>query len=103
MKQRDVKFCSTSNVNITSNIEAPNVKLLIEAVATLLHSNILEDLQDDKKISSKSDLYFFSEEKYIKENPENFDENRIALLRKTPNLKDISGFIEVNRIKLGSI
>lgn len=89
---------TTSTVNIASTVNAPNVKLLIEAVATLLHSNLLEDLQDGKVINTKSDLYFFSEEKYINENPENFDEERVKLLRKTPTQKDISGFIEVKII-----
>jgi hypothetical protein len=94
-KERDFKSSTTSTILINSTINAPNVKLLIKAVATLLHSNLIEDLQDNKSISSKSDLYFFSEEKYIAENPEMFDEERINLLRKTPTQDDISGFIEV--------
>ena len=94
--RRDFKSSSTSTILLTSTINAPNVKLLIKAVATLLHSNLIEDLQDGKLISSKSDLYFFSEDKYINENPNAFDEDRISLLRKTPTQDDIGGFIEVN-------
>jgi hypothetical protein len=92
---RNIKSSSTSSILLTSTINAPNVKLLIKAVATLLHSNLIEDLQDGKFISPKSDLYYFSEEKYISENPDAFDDDRVSLLRKTPTQDDISGFIEV--------
>jgi hypothetical protein len=94
-KERDQRSNSTSTILLSSTINAPNVKLIIKAVATLLHSNLMEDLQEGKIISTKSDLYFFSEDKYINENPNAFDEERIILLRKTPTQEDISGFIEV--------
>lgn len=87
---------STSSIRINSTINNPNALLIIRAVATLLHSNLLDDIQDGKTIPNKSDLYFFSEEKYINENPDNFDEERKALLRKLPSLDDIANFIEVN-------
>lgn len=87
---------STSSIRINSTINNPNAILIIRAVATLLHSNLLDDIQDKKTIPVKSDLYFFSEEKYISENPENFDDERIALLRKIPSLDDIANFIEVS-------
>lgn len=86
---------STSSIRLDSTIDAPNVKILIKAVSTLLHSNLLEDLQEGKTISSKSDMFYFCEDKYIYENPEYFDRERIDLLRKTYNKEDISGFIEV--------
>ena len=79
---------------LSSTIENPNVKLIIKGIATLLHSNLLEDIEDNKTIEPKSELYFFDEEKYIKENPDNFDEERIELLRKVPSQEDICSFIE---------
>ena len=91
----NIKSSTTSNIFLSSTMDNPNVKLLIKAVATLLHSNLMEDVQDGKTIYPKSDLYYFSEEKYINENPNAFDEERVALLRKTPTQDDISGFIEV--------
>lgn len=94
-KEKDFKSSSTSTILLNSTINAPNVKLIIKAVATLLHSNLMEDVQEGKSIYVKSDLYYFSEEKYISENPNAFDEDRITLLRKTPTPEDISGFIEV--------
>ena len=98
MQRRDIKSCSTSSVFLNSTINAPNVKLLIKAVATLLHSNLMEDIQDEKTIHPKSDLYYFSEEKYINESPGSFDEDRVNLLRKIPTQEDIFGFIEVRKI-----
>jgi len=98
MQRKDFKSSSTSTILLNSTINAPNVKLLIKAVATLLHSNLMEDIQEEKTIYPKSDLYYFSEEKYISENPNAFDEERVALLRKVPTQEDISGFIEVKCI-----
>jgi len=34
---------------------------------------MLEDLGQGKKVPESSDLFYFSEEKYIKEKPEAFD------------------------------
>ena len=98
-RERDFKSSSTSTILLNSTINAPNVKLIIKAVATLLHSNLIEDLQEGKTISTKGELYYFSEGKYINENPDSFDEERINLLKKTPTQEDISGFIEVRILK----
>lgn len=43
-------------------------------------------------LDPKSDVYFFSEEKYISEKPEEFDEARRALLRETPTTENIFEF-----------
>ena len=93
--ERDFKSCSTSSLYLSSTIDSPNIKLLIKAVATIMQSQLLEDMQLGKTVLSKSDLYYFSEEKYINESPNCFDEQRIELLKKTPTQDDISDFIEV--------
>lgn len=90
----DPKSSSTGHIMVSSTISNPDVKLLIKGVATLLHSNILEDIEDEKKIEPNSDSYYFDEEKYIAERPENFNEERKALLRKVPTQIDINGFID---------
>ena len=59
---------------LSSTIKNPDVKFVIRCVSTELHSNLLDNREDEKLIDSKSDLYFFNEEKYITENPSNFDE-----------------------------
>ena len=41
---------------------------------------MLDDQATGKTFDEESDLFFFSEEKYIKEKPEAFDEKRIELL-----------------------
>lgn len=45
-------------------------------------------------IKENSDLFYFSEEKYIKEKIETFDQNRIQLLRETPSVGQILDFIK---------
>ena len=42
----------------------------------------------------ESELFFFSEEKYILEKPEAFDPERIAMLRETPTIEQILDFIK---------
>ena len=42
-----------------------------------------------------NDLFYFSEEKYVNEFPNCFDEERIKLIKKTPTQEEIHDFIEV--------
>lgn len=97
-KDRDFKSNSSSSIFLSSTINSPNVKLLIKAVSMILQSQLLEDIQLGKTVSSKSDLYFFSEDKYVSDAPNCFDDERIKLLRKTPKLEEINDFIEVQLI-----
>jgi len=78
----------------TSTITQPNVKAIIRAIATILHSQMLEDQNSGKELNPNSDLYFFSEEKYIQEKPEEFDEQRKTLLRAVPTVDNIDEFIQ---------
>ena len=53
-----------------------------------------EDLGQGKKVPENADLFYFSEEKYIKEKPEAFDQQRITLVRETPSPEQILDFIK---------
>ena len=88
------KSSSTSNIFLDSTISSPNVKKMIKAVATILQSQLNEDMNLGKTISKKSDLYFFSEDKYVDEYPQYFDKQRIENIRKIPTLDDMINFIE---------
>jgi len=89
------KFANTTgSMYISSTITSPNVKSIIQAVSTILHSQMLEDQGSGKELIPGSDLYYFSEEKYIKEKPEEFDEQRKALLRETPTADNIYEFMK---------
>ena len=90
----DFKCSSTSNIFLETTISSPNVKNMIKAVATILQSQLNEDMNLGKTISKKSDLYFFSEEKYIDEYPQYFDKQRIENIRKIPTLDDMINYIE---------
>ncbi len=79
---------------ITSTLTSPNVKSIFQAVSTILHSQILDDIQSKEDIEPDSDLFFFSEEKYINEKPEEFDEQRRMLLRETPTVDNIYEFMK---------
>lgn len=92
---RDFKSSSTSSIFLSSTVNSPNVKAIVKAVSTILQSQLIEDMQLGKTISTNSDLYFFSEEKYVQENPNCFDEQRIELIKKTPSNDEIFDFIEV--------
>ena len=93
-KYHEFKSSSTSNIFLNSTISSPNVKNMIKAVATILQSQLNEDMNLGKTISKKSDLYFFSEEKYIDEYPQYFDKQRIENIKKIPTLDDMINFIE---------
>eukprot|EP01022_Parablepharisma_sp_SALTPOND_P013108 TRINITY_DN1728_c0_g1_i2.p1 TRINITY_DN1728_c0_g1~~TRINITY_DN1728_c0_g1_i2.p1 ORF type:complete len:282 (-),score=-0.56 TRINITY_DN1728_c0_g1_i2:279-1001(-) len=87
------KSSTTSSIMIGSTITKPDVKLIVQAVAAILHSQINDDQNFGKKIKSCSDLYYFCEEKYIKEKPEEFDEARLALLKETPTVENMYEFL----------
>ena len=91
---RDFKSCSTSNIFLDTTISTPNVTSMIKAVATILQSQLNEDMNLGKQISPKSDLYYFSEDKYVSEYPQYFDKQRIENIRKVPTLEDMINFIE---------
>lgn len=88
------KSSTMNSMYIGSTISKPNVESIINAVATILHSQMLEDQNQGKKIEQESELFFFSEEKYILEKPDAFDSQRIALLRETPTIENILEFIK---------
>lgn len=90
----DRKASTMNSMYTTSTITKPNVESIIQAVATIVHSQMLEDQSSGEEIPEDSDLFFFSEEKYIKEKPESFDEKRIELLRETPKVENINEFMK---------
>jgi hypothetical protein len=48
----------------------------------------------------KSELYYFSEEKYILESQNNYEESRLIAIRTPPTEQDIAELIEVINITL---
>ena len=90
----DAKNSTTSSIRATSTMDKPDVKSIITGVATILQSQMLEDEKNKKKLDPTSESFFFSEEKYILEKPEQFDEARLQLLRSTPTVENIYEFIK---------
>ena len=88
--EKDFKSNSTSTIVMKSSLYNPNIQLLINAVGAIIHSDLIDDLNENRTIPKDSVLYNFSEQKYIEENPELFDQERISLLAKTPTPRDIS-------------
>lgn len=58
-----------------------------------MKSKFIKDAENERVIEEDSGLFFFSEEKYIKEKPDEYDESRRALLREMPTVESISEFI----------
>lgn len=94
LEKEKQRSSSTSSIHLSSTIIAPNPKHVINSIATVLLSQIIEDEQLGKVISQKSDLYYFSEDKYITEYPLQFDDTKKEATSNTPSLDDISEFIE---------
>jgi hypothetical protein len=60
----------------------------------VLHSQLDPKINKIKEIPKNSDLFFFSEEKYIEENPSAYDEERLQILREWPTLDSIYEFLK---------
>lgn len=90
----DRRYNTTSSVYANSSISSPNIKMIIQSVGTIIHSQMLEDMTQGKDIDTTSELYYFSEERYIAEHPEAFDEQRLELLRRAPTVDNIYEFIK---------
>lgn len=93
-KFRKKKSSSSSSIFLDTTMLSPSSKDMIKAVAILLKTQINEDNTMIKTISKESDLYYFSEEKYIEEFPEYFDEKKKANIHKSPTIDEISEFME---------
>lgn len=85
---------STSSLYISNWKENLDVKSVIKGVSMILEIQLIEDNKLNKQINPTSDLYFFSEDKYIKENPSDFTKENIENIHKIPKTEDIYGFIE---------
>ena len=89
----DWKSCTTSSIMVGSTITKPDVKLIVQAVAAILQSQMNVEEEVFKQLMSNIDLYSFSEEKYISEKPEAFDNARLALLREIPTAENMYEFL----------
>jgi len=88
------KFANTtSSLYIESTISNPRIGKIIEAISTIINSQMQED-KDSENISRNSELYPFCEDKYIEEKPDEYDEKRIALLREMPSKETLCEFIK---------
>ncbi len=92
-RHKKKNFTLTSH-NISNTLDNPNVKLLIKSAATMIYLFIEQDLMSGNSISRDSEDFFFSEEKYMEDFPELFDEERVCLLKLEPSLEDIVEFLE---------
>ena len=89
----DRRSSTTSSANPSSSIYNPNVRSILQSVATIIQSQMIEDTSQGRQIMSTSDLFYFSEEKYMREHPEMFDDAKKEMLRKTPTVDDIYNFM----------
>ena len=97
LSSRNKRYFSFSSFELqcelTNTLDSPTPKLLLKSVATMIYLHIEQDVSSNKILDKKSQEYFFSEEKYMLEFPENFDQKRKNLLKQTPSVEDIIEFI----------
>ena len=91
---KNYRSSSSSSIFLDTTIATPEVKNIIKAVSIMIFTQLTEDKTLTKKISEKSDLYYFSEEKYIKDYPQFFDRQKIENIHKEPTIDEIIDFIE---------
>ena len=91
-KYHEFKSSSTSNIFLNSTISSPNVKNMIKAVATILQSQLNEDMNLGKTISKKSDLFDISEKLFFLRNISfTFDIIKFLCFR----ILDLNGILKV--------
>lgn len=86
-------FQTTSQYS-TSSILSPNINSVVQAIATILHAQLFEDKEAVREVQKDSDLYYFSEEKYIDSKGEEFDEEKRAQLMELPTAENIFDFVK---------
>jgi len=89
MKTIDKKASSTSTIFVNGTISNPNLNQVIRAVSTLIHSIIIEDIKEGKSINTNSNFYSFCEDKYILENLNKYEKNKLNSYRKITSHKEI--------------
>eukprot|EP00345_Euplotes_harpa_P013044 CAMPEP_0168333070 /NCGR_PEP_ID=MMETSP0213-20121227/9365_1 /TAXON_ID=151035 /ORGANISM="Euplotes harpa, Strain FSP1.4" /LENGTH=258 /DNA_ID=CAMNT_0008337277 /DNA_START=11 /DNA_END=787 /DNA_ORIENTATION=+ len=93
-EQQDRKASSMNSMFICSTITNPNVTAIIKAVALIIHSKMIDEKGSWRDTSDDDELYHFSEEKYLKEKYELFDQNQVELLRAEPSIDNIREFMK---------
>lgn len=84
---------SRGGMNSPSTIEHPNIKGLAQAVAMIIHEQLIVDNEEGKEIPKGTDLYFFCEEKYLDMEPDSYDEMQRNYIKKLPSEESIFDFI----------
>eukprot|EP00347_Sterkiella_histriomuscorum_P023904 403332985 len=79
---------------LASTITKPNSDLVLYSVATVIHSQMLDDISLNKIIPVDSDLYYFSEEKYFEEKPDQFDKVKMQQMLQIPTVENITEFMK---------
>ena len=72
----------------------PNSQKVILAAALLLHSKIMEDQEKGRVVLKDSENYVFSEEKYIRQSPEQFEPEHVSTINEVPKIETIVNFME---------
>jgi hypothetical protein len=80
----------------SSKGDFPDVESYAKAAGQFIIKMIQDDTLLEKQLNPEDgDLFYFNEEKYISENPNEFDDGRKSLLRMMPNEENIFTFIMV--------
>jgi len=90
----DIKSNTCSSIPFTDSIDHPNISIIINSISKLLSTTINEEVKLDNQISISSDLYIFSEDKYITDFPHVFDHAKLLIFQKHPSQIDIAYFLK---------
>ena len=92
--QVDIKASTTSSLYIECTMWSPNPKRILRAVASLIYSQIVDDHAIGVLLAKHLELCYFSEEKYFKEKPGEFNPKEIQTYREKPSKGDIHSFLK---------
>ncbi len=90
----ELLFNTGSSIYMADSIAVPNVRKIIESIATIIHAQMQDDLNQKKTVPKNSELHMFSEQLYIKNNKYDFDQDQKKILWTVPSEDNIFEFIK---------
>jgi hypothetical protein len=90
----NIKSLTSTSIPLTDQIDHPNISNLIYSISKLISNSINDDIYLDKDVLPTSDLYMFTEDKYLYEHPHSIDFDKLFRFHNSFTHEDIMFFFK---------
>jgi hypothetical protein len=90
----DIKSLTSSSIPLTDQIDHPNISNLIYSISKLVSNSINDDINLEVDILPTSDLYIFTEDKYLFEQPHSINFDKLSRFHNSFTQQDIIFFLK---------